>query len=193
VETVIAGGTPLLAVQSDFTASALRAEGATSMSYSMRMTDTPVGRLRLVAGERGLIAVLWPDHDPRRVPLGPLVEDQDHPILIETERQLGAYFAGERQSFTLPLDFHGTAFQITVWQALLAIPFGETRSYGEIARQIGKPNASRAVGAANGRNPISIIAPCHRLVGSDGSLTGFAGGLAAKQHLLRMERGASAR
>jgi methylated-DNA-[protein]-cysteine S-methyltransferase len=193
VETVIAGGTPLLAVQSDFTASALRAEGATSMSYSMRMTDTPVGRLRLAAGERGLIAVLWPDHDSRRVRLGPLVEDQDHPILIETERQLGAYFAGERQSFTLPLDFHGTAFQITVWQALLAIPFGETRSYGEIARQIGKPNASRAVGAANGRNPISIIAPCHRLVGSDGSLTGFAGGLAAKQHLLRMERGASAR
>lgn len=163
------------------------------MSYSMKMTDTPVGRLRLAAGERGLIAVLWPDHDPRRVRLGPLVEDQDHPILIETERQLDAYFAGRLQSFTLPLDFHGTEFQIAVWQALLTIPFGETRSYGEIARQIGKPNACRAVGAANGRNPISIITPCHRLVGSDGSLTGFAGGLAAKQHLLRMERGASAR
>jgi methylated-DNA-[protein]-cysteine S-methyltransferase len=164
--------------------------GETPMSYSFKMTDTPVGRLKLVASDKGLAAVLWPNEDPRRVRLGLLLEDADHPILIETERQLGSYFAGTLKRFTMPLDFQGTAFQKTVWQALLTIPFGETRSYGEIARQIGKPSAARAVGAANGRNPISIIAPCHRLLGSNGELTGFAGGLAVKEHLLRMEAGA---
>ena len=161
------------------------------MSYSMKMADTPVGRLRLVATDRGLAAVLWPNEDPRRVRLGLLVEDENHPILIETERQLGSYFAGTLKRFTVPLDFQGTEFQRRVWQALLTIPFGETRYYVEIARQIGKPNAARAVGAANGRNPISIIAPCHRLLGSNGELTGFAGGLAVKQLLLRMEAGAA--
>jgi methylated-DNA-[protein]-cysteine S-methyltransferase len=109
-------------------------------------------------------------------------------LLAETERQLGDYFAGRLQAFTVPLDFHGTEFQKAVWAALLTIPFGETRSYGEIARQIGRPSASRAVGAANGRNPISIIAPCHRVLGSNGALTGFAGGLAAKDYLLGHER-----
>jgi len=102
---------------------------------------------------------------------------------------LRAYFAGEREAFTVPLDFQGTPFQKQVWAALLTIPFGETRSYGEIARQIGRPGASRAVGAANGRNPISIIAPCHRVIGSTGKLTGFAGGLAAKARLLGLEKG----
>jgi methylated-DNA-[protein]-cysteine S-methyltransferase len=166
--------------------------GGTPMTYSFKMTDTPVGRLKLVASDRGLAAILWPDEDPRRVRLGLLIKDESHPILVETERQLGAYFTGERKRFTLPLDFQGTAFQKSVWQALLTIPFGETRSYGEIARQIGKPKAARAVGAANGRNPISIIAPCHRLLGSTGDLSGFAGGLAVKELLLRMEAGASA-
>ena len=161
------------------------------MGYSTKTIDTPVGRLRLVASDRGLAAVLWPNEDPRRVRLGPLTEDEDHPILIETERQLGAYFAGALKCFTVPLDFQGTEFQRSVWQALLTIPFGQTRSYGQIARQIGKPNASRAIGAANGRNPISIIAPCHRLLGSTGGLSGFAGGLAVKEHLLRMEAGAA--
>lgn len=157
------------------------------MGYAFTMIDTPVGRLRLVAGERGLVAVLWPDEDPRRVRLPPMSEQAGHPILVETGRQLESYFAGERQRFTVPLDFQGTAFQRSVWQALLTIPFGETRTYAEIARQIGRPSASRAVGAANGRNPISIIAPCHRVIGSTGALTGFAGGLAVKQQLLRME------
>ena len=101
--------------------------------------------------------------------------------------QLGAYFAGKLKTFAIPLDFMGTEFQKSVWEALLTIPFGETRSYGEIARQIGRPTASRAVGAANGKNPISIIAPCHRVIGSTGELTGFAGGLAAKQYLLAIE------
>jgi methylated-DNA-[protein]-cysteine S-methyltransferase len=105
---------------------------------------------------------------------------------------LREYFAGQRQVFSVPLDFGGTEFQNQVWQALLSIPFGETRTYTEIARQIGKPAAVRAVGAANGRNPISIIAPCHRVLGSTGNLTGFAGGLQAKAHLLALEDAANA-
>ncbi len=119
--------------------------------------------------------------------LGPLVEDLSHPVLLETEHQLAAYFAGTLKNFTVPLDFNGTEFQKSVWAALLTIPFGETRSYGDIARQIGRPGASRAVGAANGKNPISIIAPCHRVIGAAGALTGFAGGLDIKRRLLGLE------
>ena len=154
-----------------------------------KVIGSPVGELKLVASAKGLVAVLWENDPPKRVRLGPLVEAPEHPILLETERQLAEYFAGTRKSFTVPLDFNGTAFQKNVWQALLTIPFGETRSYGEIARQIGKPTASRAVGAANGKNPISIIAPCHRVIGSTGELTGFAGGLATKERLLAIESG----
>ena len=158
------------------------------MTYSYSFLPSPVGRLKLVASDTGLAAILWEKDDPARVRLGDMVENPDHPILKETARQLGDYFAGQLQAFTVPLDFRGTDFQKQVWAALLAIPFGETRTYGEIARQLGRPSASRAVGAANGRNPISIIAPCHRVLGSDGSLTGFAGGLAAKELLLGHER-----
>jgi len=153
-----------------------------------KYVPSPVGRLKLVARDAGLVAILWENDDPARVRLGPLVEQPDHPILVEAEAQLREYFAGRRQAFTIALDFDGTDFQQQVWRALLTIPFGETRTYGEIARQIGRPSASRAVGAANGRNPISIIAPCHRVLGSTGALTGFAGGLAAKDHLLGHER-----
>jgi methylated-DNA-[protein]-cysteine S-methyltransferase len=149
---------------------------------------SPVGRLKLVASDAGLVAILWEQDDPDRVRLGTMAESPDHSVLAETERQLGDYFAGRLRAFTVPLDFHGTEFQKAVWAALLTIPFGETRSYGEVARQIGRPSASRAVGAANGRNPISIVAPCHRVLGSNGALTGFAGGLAAKDHLLGHER-----
>jgi methylated-DNA-[protein]-cysteine S-methyltransferase len=159
------------------------------MTYAYKVVDSPVGQLKLVASDKGLAAILWQDDDPRRVRLSPLVEDPDNPFLVETERQLGAYFAGKLKSFTVPLDFKGTEFQKSVWKALLTIPFGETRSYGEIARQIGRPTAVRAVGAANGRNPISIIAPCHRVVGSTGELTGFAGGLVVKERLLGIESG----
>jgi methylated-DNA-[protein]-cysteine S-methyltransferase len=148
---------------------------------------SPVGELTLVANDAGLTAVLWENDEPDRVRLGAMVEDGDDPILTHAARELAAYFAGTLTAFTVPLDFSGTEFQNSVWAALLTIPFGETRSYGEIARQIGRPAASRAVGAANGRNPISIIAPCHRVIGSDGALTGFAGGLAAKALLLGIE------
>lgn len=149
--------------------------------------QSPVGQLILVARETRLAAILWENERLNRVRLGPLEEDTQHPVLKETERQLLEYFAGQRRRFELELDFAGTDFQIRVWQALLTIPFGETRSYRDIAVQIGQPTAVRAVGAANGRNPISIIAPCHRVIGSSGSLTGFAGGLAAKQLLLSLE------
>jgi methylated-DNA-[protein]-cysteine S-methyltransferase len=108
-------------------------------------------------------------------------------VLLETERQLKDYFGGKLEKFSVRLDFVGTEFQKKVWQALTTIPFGETRSYAQIAAQIGHPKAVRAVGAANGRNPISIIAPCHRVIGSNGKLTGFAGGLEAKALLLGIE------
>jgi methylated-DNA-[protein]-cysteine S-methyltransferase len=161
------------------------------MTYACKTIDSPLGPLKLVASEKGLAAILWQGERSRVFRSAP-VEDPDHPVLVETERQLRAYFAGKLRRFSLPLDFQGTAFQQSVWQALLTIPFGATRSYAEIARQIGRPKAVRAVGAANGRNPISIVAPCHRVIGSDGALTGYAGGLAAKQHLLGLERGTAA-
>jgi methylated-DNA-[protein]-cysteine S-methyltransferase len=148
---------------------------------------SPVGQLKLVTGEHGLMAILWENDDPKRVRLSETHENTDHPVLQETARQLDEYFAGRRSVFDLPLAFQGTDFQKQVWQALLAIPFGETRSYGQLAAKLGNPSASRAVGAANGRNPISIIAPCHRVIGGNGKLTGFAGGLEAKAYLLGLE------
>lgn len=157
------------------------------MTYRYRKQPSPFGELTLVARDDALAAVLWPNDRPGRVKLGEMVEAPDHPVLIEAAAQLTDYFAGKRTMFDLPLSFSGTDMQRAVWAALLSIPFGETRSYADVARQIGRPTAVRAVGAANGRNPISIIAPCHRVVGSDGSLTGFAGGLAAKETLLALE------
>lgn len=156
-------------------------------SHVYKMMPSPVGQLKLVASDTGLAAILWENDDPKRVRLNIVGEDPRHPILVETERQLREYFAGKRQRFSVKMEFAGTAFQRRVWQALLAIPFGETRSYGDIARELGNPGAVRAVGAANGRNPISIIAPCHRVIGATGKLTGFAGGLEAKARLLALE------
>jgi methylated-DNA-[protein]-cysteine S-methyltransferase len=151
--------------------------------------DSPVGELKLVANGNRLAAILWENDKPNRVRLPEIVEADDRPVLIETERQLNEYFAGTRDRFDLELDFQGTDFQKKVWAALLTIPFGETRSYSDIATQIGNINAVRAVGAANGRNPISIVAPCHRVIGASGDLTGFAGGLTNKMLLLSLEAG----
>ncbi len=161
--------------------------------YFYKRVESPVGGLRLVASDVGLVAILWENDNPRRVRLGHLVEDQSHPVLLETQCQLAEYFAGKRQAFAVRLDFAGTEFQRRVWAALLTIPYGETRSYAQIAVQIGNPTAVRAVGAANGKNPISILAPCHRVIGSNGELTGFAGGLGAKAHLLALEGAVPAR
>ena len=134
------------------------------------------------------MAVLWENDSPRRVRLNELIEDEQHPVLIATERQLGEYFAGKRKEFSVSLDMRGTRFQKDVWEALLGIPFGETRSYGQLANQLGNPRATRAVGAANGKNPVSIIVPCHRVIGASGKLTGFAGGLDTKARLLGREK-----
>ena len=154
---------------------------------SYKWISTLIGNLRLVASEEGLVAVLWEKERPRRVVLPELIEDPEHPILRQAEDQLREYFAGTRNLFTIPLDMRGTAFQKQVWKSLLAIPFGETRTYGQLAAQLGNSNATRAVGAANGRNPIAILVPCHRVIGASGKLTGFAGGLGAKEHLLHLE------
>ncbi len=163
------------------------------MTYSYKTIPSPVGALKLVASDMGLTAILWENDKPGRVRLGEMVEDAGHPVLIETERQLRAYFAGTLTAFYRAARFRGYRFpEERLAAALLTIPFGETRSYAEIARQIGRPSAVRAVGAANGKNPISIIAPCHRVIGSNGALTGFAGGLAAKERLLGLESGQAA-
>ena len=158
------------------------------MSLFYKYFASPIGKLKLVASETGLTAILWENDSPRRVPLSELIEDNEQKILLKTEHQLTEYFAGKRNTFTIPLDMRGTAFQKNVWRALQTIPFGKTLSYGEIAKQLGRPTASRAVGAANGRNPLSIVVPCHRVIGASGKLTGFAGGLEAKAHLLQLER-----
>ena len=146
-----------------------------------------MGALSLVATDRALVALVWRREGHRHVPFENAVEDAEHPVLRETARQLREYFAGQRRTFELELEFRGTDFQRRAWAALLTIPYGETRTYGQMAEQIGNPAAVRAVGAANGRNPISIIAPCHRVIGMSGDLTGFGGGLDAKAFLLSLE------
>jgi methylated-DNA-[protein]-cysteine S-methyltransferase len=158
------------------------------MNLAYKMIESPIGKLKLVASDVGLVAILWDKDSPRRVRLSELVANERHPVLVQTERQLDEYFAGRRKTFTVALDMRGTRFQKDVWEALLAIPFGETRNYGQLAQQLGNPRATRAVGAANGRNPVSIIVPCHRVIGSSGKLTGFAGGLEAKARLLSLEK-----
>lgn len=158
------------------------------MSLAYKIIDSPTGKLRLVASDEGLVAIEWERKNETREMRADLVEDDCHPILVETERQLNEYFAGKRQEFEIPLDMRGTTFQKSVWEALLGIPFGETRSYGQLAKQLGNPAATRAVGAANGQNPIPIVVPCHRVIGSNGKLTGFGGGLETKALLLRLEQ-----
>lgn len=154
---------------------------------------SPVGELTLVASERGLRAVLWEVEREGRVTVGDTGGGGDvaDRILVDAVRELQEYFAGVRTEFDLPLDPVGTEFQQQAWQVLRTIPFGATISYGEQAARLGDKNKSRAVGAANGRNPISIVVPCHRVVGSTGQLTGFAAGVDTKAWLLRHEQSAA--
>jgi methylated-DNA-[protein]-cysteine S-methyltransferase len=148
--------------------------------------DTPIGKLRLVADAQALVAVDLPSSKGKREPAldAPAA---GHPVLDRARAQMAAYFAGERRSFDVPLAPRGTAFQRSVWAALNEIPCGETRSYRDIAARIGRPSSTRAVGAANGQNPIAVIIPCHRVIGADGSLTGYGGGLPTKRWLLEHE------
>jgi len=157
------------------------------MTLFYKEMNSPVSRLKLIANARALVGVLWERERPDRVKLAMPVLAPEHPLLCEAERQLNEYFAGRRTDFDLPLEANGSEFQKRVWQALRKIPFGQTRTYRELAETIGAATASRAVGLANGKNPLSIVVPCHRVIGSDGGLTGFAGGLQAKEMLLALE------
>lgn len=150
---------------------------------SMIVIESPLGPLHLVATGDGLTVVHLPGSDDA-VPEAPVGETA---VLARAATQLREYFAGTRQMFDVPLAPAGTAFQQGVWRVLATIPYGATWSYGDVARAIGQPSASRAVGAANGRNPIAIIVPCHRVIGTSGALTGYGGGMAAKKWLLAHE------
>lgn len=157
--------------------------------YRYSILATPIGKLTLIAADDHLAAIHFDGQGLERFRRGVPARDDGWPVLTEAKRQLGEYFAGERRAFDLPLDFGGTAFQRSVWEMLRAIPYGETWSYADVANRLGHPTATRAVGAANGRNPIPIVAPCHRVIGKDGSLTGFGGGLPVKERLLALEGG----
>ena len=148
--------------------------------------DTPLGPLTLAITVRGL-ALAWFDKQAHRTEMVDAPVQPGHPLLQQAAREFDEYFGGTRREFALPLDPQGTPFQQRVWQALLRIPIGRLSTYGEIARQLGLPDAARAVGAAVGRNPIGIVVPCHRVVGSNGSLTGYAAGLPRKESLLQLE------
>jgi methylated-DNA-[protein]-cysteine S-methyltransferase len=158
----------------------------TSISYTT--IDSPIGTLLLTSTADGELSRLYMQDAPRpfTIPADWRRDDTRSTAAIE---QLGEYFAGERTDFTLPLAPRGNAFELRVWEALREIPYGETVSYGEIARRIGSPTAARAVGLANGRNPIAVIVPCHRVIGANGSLTGYGGGLERKRYLLDLEAG----
>jgi len=160
----------------------------TTTAIYERSFDSPLGRLRLLATDEALVGLYFPEHTP-----APAIEAQsapgEHAILDRVAGQLEAYFSGRRRRFELPLAPAGTEFQREVWAALVTIEPGTTATYAELAARIGRPAAVRAVGAANGRNPISIVVPCHRVIGSDGRLTGYAGGLARKRWLLDHEAG----
>jgi methylated-DNA-[protein]-cysteine S-methyltransferase len=158
-----------------------------------RLIDSPLGPLTLIASDGALTGLYLDGRAPDGLGGGDTRHSEaDDSVLDEAARQLAEYFDGDRQRFDLPLRMEGTPFQRKVWQALCDIPYGETTSYGQLADRIGQPTAARAVGLANGRNPVSIVVPCHRVVGSDGSLTGYGGGLGNKQRLLDLERGVAA-
>jgi methylated-DNA-[protein]-cysteine S-methyltransferase len=156
------------------------------MSICYTHVASPLGLLLIAGDDSGLRHIMFPREVPPQFP-DPTWREDAAP-LAETIRQLEAYFAGELESFTLPLAPHGTPFQMEVWRRLCDIPYGQTISYGEMARRIGNPKASRAVGLANGSNPIPIVIPCHRVIGSNGKLTGYGGGLPIKEKLLALER-----
>lgn len=164
--------------------------GTTAGLRSHTVTSSPVGPITLVAADDALVALHMSEqrYAPEPADLGEPADDQEDGTLAQAVRQLAEYFDGSRTQFDLPLLMDGTAFQRRVWTALRDIPYGETISYGQLADRIGQPSASRAVGLANGRNPIGIIVPCHRVIGANGSLTGYGGGIERKSYLLAHEQ-----
>lgn len=157
--------------------------------YRYTEMASPIGALIIVAADERIAAIHFDGQGIDRFKRGTPVRDDAWPVLVKARRQLSEYFAGERRDFDLPLDLGGTDFQRSVWETLLTIPYGETWSYADVANRLGKPTATRAVGAANGQNPIPIVGPCHRVIGKNGSLTGFGGGLPLKEKLLALESG----
>lgn len=156
-------------------------------SLKYKTIKSPVGLLKIVVSDCTLVAILWDNEKPNRVRLDTMAEEMKNPLILETEKQLNEYFLHQRKSFDLPIEPRGTAFQQGVWQLLNQIPYGTTWSYKDIAIKMKNPQAVRAVGTAIGRNPISIIVPCHRVIASNGTLGGFAGGLDRKKILLDLE------
>ena len=159
------------------------------MTVRYTIVPSPIDDLLLTSEGGALTRLHMTPHSGRHGIGDDWVRDDDERVLAEARRQLDTYFAGNLSAFDLPLDPAGTPFQVQVWQQLTRIPYGQTISYGELARRIENPSASRAVGLANGRNPIAVIVPCHRVIGADGSLTGFGGGLDRKRALLSLEQG----
>ncbi len=164
-----------------------RSEGVMKL-FKFKLIDSPVGALKIVAGNNKLAAILWDNEKLNSVKLSEMVEDNQDPFLKKVEKQLNEYFHYERTSFDLPIELHGTPFQKSVWELIYQIPYGFKWSYKQIAEKICNPKAVRAVGGATGKNPISIIIPCHRVIAANGSLTGFAGGLHRKKILLELEQ-----
>lgn len=152
-----------------------------------KIINSPVGSLKIVVQEQALVAVLWDNEKLNRVRLDQMEENEKDPLILETEKQLNEYFLHQRTVFNLPMELDGTPFQQGVWELLNQIPYGTTWAYKDIAVKMNRPRAVRAVGAAVGRNPISIIVPCHRVIASNGNLTGFAGGINRKKILLDLE------
>ncbi len=157
------------------------------MTLSYKEIDSPVGRLTIIASANKLLGIEWETESRNRKGRDRLKFDSSHPILRETEQQLREYFGDSRTHFDLPLEARGSEFETKVWRALEKIPYGTTRSYLDLAKAIGSPKACRAVGAANSRNPLPIVVPCHRVIGANGKLTGFTGGLNRKATLLAHE------
>ncbi|HLW00971.1 MAG TPA: methylated-DNA--[protein]-cysteine S-methyltransferase [Ktedonobacterales bacterium] len=175
------------------------ASAAATTTIYYALSQTPIGPLHLFSTKRGLVKLALPN-EPRSVAeayvrrvVGPVILSEDKVYQAQALAELAAYFAGEGRAFSMALDLRGTPFQRLVWEAVAAVPYGETRTYGTIAQTIGRPAAVRAVGAANGANPLPIIIPCHRLIGANGSLIKYGGGLEVKRRLLALEKGSHER
>lgn len=164
-----------------------------TQTLCLKRVDSPIGELRLVAAPTALLAVLWPEEREGRVRFSSEPLDGSNEVLDQAVAELQEYFAGTRRTFDVPIELRGTEFQQSVWLALAEIPYGETSTYSKQAAAVGRPTAMRAVGSANGRNPLSIVLPCHRIVAANGGLAGFAGGLDTKRWLLDHERTVAAR
>ena len=160
-----------------------------SHTFARTTVKAPFGTLTVVASDAGVRFCMFDNEShPKSMAGMKIVEDPGHPVVAQAVQQLNEYFSGTRQHFSVKVDLHGTDFQVAAWKALAQVPYGQTWSYAQQAASIGRPTATRAIGAANGRNPVAVILPCHRIIGANGALTGFGGGISTKQWLLEHEK-----